>query len=275
MNKVFGVLLFCVAVQLSTAQQFQVTLQPAYSVFVSGEPIVIQLELLNAGRDLILVDGLEGSEKFLVEISGGQQANELTPLTDAPFCKPFELKPGAKFTTKLEIDKWYPMLKPGQYFAQLIFVHDNVRYASSKKSLDVVTGMPVKEGFQMFVTDQKLKRVFKLVHWDRNRAQRLFLKIEDEPTGVVWDTIDLGQFLKTSDPKLDIASNGEVSVVHRATQDTFFWTVLWSLPRSVEIAERNRLLDPEVSAAQRVRALYGEGVEEGPEEGEKSWWKFW
>jgi len=275
MTKVSWILLFCMAALVSTAQQFQVTLQPAYSVFVSGEPIVVQLELLNAGRDLVKVDALEGSEKFLVEITGGQQHDPLPTLTDAPFCRPFELKPGDKFTTKLEIDKWYPMLKPGQYFAQLIFVHDDVRYASSKKSFDVVNGMPVKEGIQMFVSDQKLKRVFKLVHWDRNRSQRLFLKIEDEPTGVVWDTIDLGQFLKTSDPKLDIASNGEVTVVHRATQDAFFWTVLWSLPRSVEIADRNRLLDPEVSAAQRVRALYGEGVEEGPAEGEKSWWKFW
>ncbi|MDD2597621.1 MAG: hypothetical protein PHO37_00140 [Kiritimatiellae bacterium] len=275
MVKLLAIFISGAAVLTSAAAQFKMALTPAYSVFVSGESVVVQLELQNDGRDTIKVNPVDGTDKFVVEITHGARYNELQLLTDAPFCKPFELKPGATFTTKLEIDKWYPITKQGQYFAQLIFVHDNVRYESSKKSFDVVTGMPIKEGIQMFVSDQRLKRVFKLVHWDRNRSERLFLKIEDEPTGIIWDTIDLGQYLKASDPKLDIALNGEVTVVHRATQDAFFWTVLWSLPNSVEVADRNRLLDPEVSASQRVRALYGEGVEETGGEGKKSWWKFW
>ena len=276
MKKFIWLFIFCATTLISEGQQFQVSLKQAYSSFVSGEAIVMQLELLNAGRDLVKVSRNEvGGDKFIVEVSYGQRYNELKPITTAPFCKSFELKPGTKFTTKLEIDKWFSLLKNGKYFAQLVFVHDDIRYESIKKSFDVVNGMPVKEGVQMFVSDAKLKRIFKLVHWNRNRSERLFLKIKDEPTGAVWDTIDLGNYLKSSDPKLDIASNGEVTVVHRATQDAFFWTVLWSLPFSVEVAERNRLLDPEVSAAQRVRALYGEGVEEGPGESEKAWWKFW
>ena len=275
MKKFIYLFIFCVATLISMAQQFQVSLNPAYNAFVSGEAVVIQLELLNAGRDLVKVAAGKGCDKFIVEISYGERYNELNPITTAPFCKSFELKPGKKFTTKLEIDKWFSLLKKGKYFAQLVFIHDGMRYESIKKSFDVVAGMPVKEGVQMFVSNQNLKRIFKLVHWDRNRSERLFLKIEDEPTGAIWDTIDLGQYLKTSDPKLDIASNGEVTVVHRATQDAFFWTVLWSLPRSVEIAERNRLLDPEVSASQRVRSLYGEGVEDGPVNSQKAWWKFW
>ncbi|MFA7173638.1 MAG: hypothetical protein WC340_09520 [Kiritimatiellia bacterium] len=275
MVKLLAIFISGAAVLTSAAAQFQMSLTPAYNVFVSGESVIVQLELKNDGRDTVKVNPGDGNDKFLVEIMYGERYNELKLLTGVPFCKPFELKSGATFATKLEIDKWYPLAKPGQYFAQLVFVHDNVRYESSKKSFDVVTGMPVKEGIQMFVSDQHLKRIFKLVHWDRNRSQRLFLKIEDEPTGVIWDTIDLGQYLKSSDPKLDIALNGEVTVVHRATQDAFFWTVIWSLPNSVEIADRNRLLDPEVSASQRVRALYGEGVEETGAEGKTSWWKFW
>lgn len=275
MNKFLAIFLSGAAALSSVAAQFQVSLKPAYNVFVSGESVVVQLEMQNNGRDTINVNPIDGTDKFVVEIMYGERYNELQLLTEAPFCKPFELKPGATFTTKLEIDKWYPISKPGHYFAQLIFVHDNVRYESSKKSFDVVTGLPIKEGIQMFVSDQHLKRVFKLVHWDRNRSERLFLKIEDEPTGVIWDTIDLGMYLKSSDPKLDIGLNGEVTVVHRASQDAFFWTVLWSLPNSVEVADRNRLLDPEVSASQRVRALYGEGVEDAGAEGKKSWWKFW
>jgi len=258
------------------AQEFQLGFEPAYTSYVSGEPVVVKMELLNTGRELVQVAPGAGSDLLMVEVSLNDRYSNLPLLTTAPFCKSFTLKPGRKFSTKIELDKWFSLLKNGKYFAKLIFVHGGNRYESVKKSFDVVSGMPVKEGVQMFVSDDKLKRVFKLVHWPRSRSERLFLRIKDEPTGSVWDTIDLGQFLKTSDPKLDIASNGEVTVVHRATQDVFFWTVLWSLPRTLEIAERNQLLDPEVSASQRVRTLYGDTVEDGPVNPEaKPWWKFW
>jgi len=39
--------------------------------------------------------------------------------------------------------------------------------------------------------------------------------------------------------------------------------------------ERNNLLDPEISASQRVRAIYGDMADGAPAKQEKPWWKFW
>lgn len=259
------------------AQDFQLSFTLAHSTFVRGEPAVAQLELLNVGRDLVNTGTAPGQDKFVVEVSYGEKYNTLKPLTAAPFAKAFELKPGSKHLSRIELDKWFNLLKEGKYFVSLVFIHKGIRYKSEEKAFDVVPGIPVKEGVQMFVREQKLRRVFKLVHWSRNRNERLFLRIEDEPSGVTWDTIDLGPHLKSNDPKLDIASNGEVTIVHRATQDSFNRIVIWSLPGSLEIAEHDQLLDPEVSASQRVRSLYGDMIDDGPvnPETKRSWWKFW
>ena len=66
-----------------------------------------------------------------------------------------------------------------------------------------------------------------------------------------------------------------MTVLHRSTQDAFIRTVLWSLPDVVEVVERNSLVDPEISAQQRVKSLYGEMVDDGAAKKKKAWWKFW
>ena len=64
----------------------------------------------------------------------------------------------------------------------------------------------------MFVNRQNLRRMFKLVFWHRNQADRLFLRIEDDPVKRVWDTIDLGNVMRVMPPKIDISPEGEVTV---------------------------------------------------------------
>jgi len=256
-------------------EEIKVVLTPAYNVFVRGEAVVVQLELINTGRDLIDVSAPQSGSLF-IEVYYSDRLQQLKPMVDAPFTKPFQLNPGAKHISKIQLDKWFNLLKEGRYFAQLVLLHKGSRYESSRKLIDIVPGIPVLEGVQMFVGDQTLKRKFKVVRWNRSHMERVFLRIEDEPNEAVWDTIDLGEQLKGSDAKLDIAENGEVTVIHRTSQDAFHRAVIWSLPQSVEIAERNILLDPEVTASQRVRSLYGDMVEDGPVNPEdKKWWKFW
>jgi hypothetical protein len=257
------------------AQQVDVKLTLAYTTYVVGEPVLVQLELLNTMREPIQVGRPDASDSFFVEITKGGRYNELPSVNAAPIIGAVDLKPGQSTLKKVELDKWFSLAAEGKYIARAVFVHNGIRYQSAERSFDVVPGLPLLQGVQMFVNRQSQKRLFKLVHWQRNQTERLFLRIEDEPANKMWDSIDLGVLLRTTDPKLDISPEGEVTILHRATQDAFIRTVLWSLPDSVEVAERNQLLDPEISASQRVRSLYGEMSEDGPKEEKKSWWKFW
>lgn len=256
------------------AQQVDVKLTLAYSAFVVGEPVLVQVDAVNATRDL-LDFGKKGSKDALfVEITKGGQYNDLAAFNDAPLVGQVTLKPGQTLQQKVELDKWFSLLEEGKYLAGLVVVHNGVRYESPKKSFDVVPGIPLKDGVQMFVNRPDVKRLFRLVYWHRNQNDRLFLRVEDDPGGRVWDSIDLGALQRLTPPKIDISPEGEVTVVQRATQDAFIRTVIWSLPDSVEVVERNNLLDPEISASQRVRSLYGEMTDEGKDK-KKSWWKFW
>ncbi|MDX9866368.1 MAG: hypothetical protein RBT78_00430 [Kiritimatiellia bacterium] len=259
----------------AAAQQVEVKLTLAYNGFVVGEPVLVEVELLNATRNPVEVGAKGAPSELFMDVSFGDAYNLLAPVNPEPLAGAFTLNPGQTFRRKLELDKWYPLVREGRYMAQLVLAHEGMRYESVKKSFDVVPGIPVREGVQMFVSRQKLKRRFKLVYWHRNQTDRLFLRTEDEPGALIWDAIDLGMLLRGSAPKLDISPQGEVTVVHRATQDAFLRTVLWSLPDSLEIVERNSLLDPEVSASQRVKSLYGEMAEGQAGEEKKAWWKFW
>ncbi len=259
---------------MAAAQQMDVSITLAYNNFLVGEPVLVQFEVLNATRDPIKIGGTDSKDALLVEITKGGQYNDIKPFNSAPIAGVFQLDPGQSFQHKVELDKWFSLIQEGKYVVRLVIVHGGMRYESSKKSFDVVPGIPVGNGVQMFVKAQELKRLFKLVYWYRNEADRLFLQIQDEPGSRIWDTIDLGTVMRVSPPKLDISPEGEVTVVHRSTQDAFIRTVLWSLPNSVEVVERNSILDPDISASQRVKSLYGEMSEEEKTE-KKSWWKFW
>jgi hypothetical protein len=258
----------------ASAQQIEVSLTLAYTSYVIGEPVVVQLEAVNATRDLIDAGGPESKDEVLVEFTKGDRHNELSPYNPAPVAGVFQLKPGQTLTRKIELDKWFQLTSEGRYAVRAVVVHDGMRYESTKKSFDVVPGIALRSAVQMFVKRPDAKRLFRLVYWSRSQSERLFLRIEDDPEGKVWDSLDLGVLLRLSEPKVDISPDGEVTVVHRATQDAFIRTVLWSLPDSVEVVERNTLLDPEISASQRVKALYGEMADDKKEE-KKPWWKFW
>ncbi len=260
---------------VAAAQQVELTLTLAYNVFVVGEPVLVQFEALNTMRDLLDFGGKDSKDALIVEITRGGQYEEVTPFNDEPMAGAFQLKPGQRFQQKVELDKWFPVVEEGKYIVRFVVVHDGMRYESVKKSFDVVPGMPLKEGVQMFVKRQTQKRLFKLVFWSRNQTDRVFLRIEDDPSGKVWDSLDLGTLLRSSEPKIDISPEGEVTVLHHATQDAYIRTVLWSLPDSVEVVERNNLLDPEISASQRVKSLYGEMADDGADNKKKAWWKFW
>jgi len=256
------------------AQGVEVSLTLAYTVFITGEPVLIQVDVINnLIRDPLDI-GDDAKDKFLIEVCKDNRNNELPHDESKPFIKPVTLAPGSKLTHRMEADKWFDLADNGKYLIRAVMVHNGNRYESTMKSFDIVPGTPLKEGVQMFANKKNFQRNFKLVHWTRNQARHLFLRIEDAPDGVVWDTINLGEFSRAEEPRLDIAPGGEVTTFHRANADNFLRTVIWSLPDSVEIDERNVLLDPDVSPAQRMRAHYG-NLPDQTENKKSSWWKFW
>lgn len=271
-------LLLAMAALPSWAQRIDVSITIAFDTFIIGEPVQVQADLQNVTTRAFLVNDPASKNRFFFEVSRGGAADELPTTLSGPATEPFLLSPGKLTPIRMSVDRQFHLTEEGSYFVRAVIVHDGVRYESPRKTFDVVPGIPVKKGLQMFTRREKLSRKFTLVYWERNRARTLFLRIEDEPTGRVWDTIDLGLYLRETEPKLDIAPNGEVTVIHKSTQDAYIRTKIWSLEDTIEIVERGQLLDPQISASDRMRTLYKESLDEKSKENSKkskSWWKFW
>jgi hypothetical protein len=257
----------------SLAQQIDVRLELSHNVYILGEPIVIKVSLANNSRNALILEA-GSADKVEIEITRETDKEELDSRNSAPFFPAMKINPGQMAQQNIEIDKWFTLCDTGKYLISVVALKGGMRFETRKRAFDIVPGIPLKEGLQMFVDKQHLQRKFQLVYWMREQANRLFLRIEDSPTAQAWDTIDLGVLSKVTEPKLDISPKGEVTVIHRSTQDAFIRTVIWSLPKAIEIAERNVLVDPEVSSSERVRSLYSE-MQKEEKKADKPWWKFW
>jgi hypothetical protein len=257
----------------SFAQQMDVRLELTHSAFVLGEPIVVKIWVANNSRSPMVIEP-NSADKIEIEITRETDQTELDSRNSAPFFPATKINPGQIAQQNIEIDKWFTLCDAGKYLIQAVVIKGGMRFETRKRAFDIVPGIPLKEGLQMFVDKQHLQRKFQLVYWMREQANRLFLRIEDSPTAQAWDTIDLGVLSKVTEPKLDISPKGEVTVIHRSTQDAFIRTVIWSLPKAIEIAERNVLVDPDVSSSERVRSLYSE-MQKEEKKADKPWWKFW
>lgn len=260
----------------AAAQEMSVHLDTRWSQFIVGEPVTIDLELINITRTKLFENPTNRNCSLFIEVSKAQSSsNWIKPFNRNPVFGSFSVNPGKRLKRTAELDKFFPLLDEGKYLVRAVLVFEGIRYESRLSSFDVVGGIKLQDGIQMFSNRKHLKRTFHLVYWTRNQTEHLFLKIQDDPGKKIWDTVDLGVVLRTEAPKLDIAPNGEVTVLHRATQDAFLRAVIWSLPDSLEIVERDQLLDPAISASQRAKSLYTEMVDDKKDDRERPWWKFW
>ena len=252
--------------------EISVKLLPERREYISGERIRAVVDVANSSADSIDV-GMPGSADMLrIEVFRARDMSARDRVGSKPFTAPFMLHSSEGQKLETFIGDHFALNEPIRYLARAVLVHGGYRYESSFASFDVVPGMRVGGAMQMFSNKPGLKRIFEIVYWTRGQREHLFLKAKDDG-GRVWRTTDLGVLLRISDPKISVMPNGEVVVLHRATQDRFLRSVFWSLPEVLDFRKQEPMVDPEIAGAQRMRDLYMESGGVTPVK--KAWWKFW
>ena len=252
--------------------EIAVKLVPDRREYIVGERIRAVVDVANSSADSIDV-GKPGSADILrLEVFRASDMAARDRVGQKPFVAPFLLhsSEGQKLATF--IGDHFALSEPMRYLARAVLVHDGSRFESSLVSFDVVPGMRVGGAMQMFSNKPGLKRVFELAYWSRGQREHLFLKAHDDG-GRNWRTTDLGVLLRISEPKISVMPNGEVVVLHRATQDQFMRSVFWSLPEALDFRKQEPMVDPDIAGSQRMRDLYMESGGVTPVK--KAWWKFW
>ena len=252
--------------------EISVKLIPDRREYIVGERIRAVVDVANSSADSIDV-GKPGSADILrIEVFRARDMASRDRVGNKPFVAPFMLHSSEGQKLETFIGDHFPLHDPVRYLARAVLIHAGSRYESSLVSFDVVPGMTVARAMQMFKNNPGLKRTFEIVYWMRGQREHLFLKASDEG-GRVWRTTDLGGLLRITEPKISVMPNGEVVVLHRATQNQFMRSVFWSLPNVLDFRKQEPMVDPDVAGSERMRDLYMESGGVTPVK--KSWWKFW
>jgi hypothetical protein len=215
-------------------------------------------------------------DRLLVEVSNAPY-ELLTPLKGDSGVEPITLIGGDTWEGTVAIDKLFPLRTAGRYYATLVATQEDRRYSSQRRAFDVVPGLELKSALQLFANSKVRHRRFALVYWAREQQEILFLRMEDEPAERGWETIRLGPLLRTSEPRMDIAPDGTVTVMHRATQDAYLKTTVKSQPDSVEVVGQEQLLDPASSVSKHMQPFQQMAIERDQEAKRKQksgWWPF-
>ena len=266
--------LACVAARAATPSEITVTLKLDHDVFVEGERIRGVVDVANASADVIDCSTNTSPDRLIVELYRANDRYQYEKGGKISFTAGFKLLSGEGQKLETFLADHFPFNQATRYFARAVLVHAGTRYESRLCTFDLVPGMKCGNALQMFTERDDLKRVFELVHWHRDRMEHLFLKARDEgASNREWATTDLGPFLRVTAPKLSVLPTGEVVVLHRMTQDAFVRSEFWSLPDVFEFHMHEKMLDPDVAGAARVRELYKDAG--GVEPVKKAWWKFW
>lgn len=260
------------AFAVAAPTEIAVKLVPERREYIVGERIRAVVDIANSSADSIDVGKPGSADIFRLELFRASDMASRPRIGERPLVAPFLLHSSEGQKLETFIGDHFSLNEPMRYLARAVLVHDGARFESSLVSFDVVPGMRVGGAMQMFSNRTGQKRVFELVYWTRGQREHLFLKAHDEG-GRVWRTTDLGVLLRISDPKISVMKNGEVVVLHRASQDSFFRSVFWSLPDELVFRKQEPMVDPDVAGAQRMRDLYMESGGVTPVK--KVWWKFW
>ena len=260
------------AFAVAAPTEISVKLLPDRREYLVGERIRAVVDVANSSADSIDVGKPGSADIFRMEVFRARDMAMRERVGAKPFVAPFLIHSSEGQKLETFIGDHFALNDPVRYLARGVLVHGGARYESSLVSFDVVPGMRVGGAMQMFTNRKGLKRVFELAYWTRGQREHLFLKAHDEG-GRVWRTTDLGVLLRITEPKISVMPNGEVVVLHRATQDQFMRSVFWSLPDVLEFRKQEPMVDPDIAGSQRIRDLYMESGGVTPVK--KAGWTFW
>ena len=224
--------------------------------YVMGEEIPVRLWVRNnTSGVLTLGKGSLPSGELEVSRVGDSLKRPLTLDRGGCLPRPLQLKPGEERTFRIDLSKAADLSSEGKYFVTFGVIWRDMRYETEMKVVEIVPGSLVSEGTQLFANQPHLQRHFKLVRWPRGHVDRLFLRIEDSPTGAVYPTVMLGAYLPLSKPRMNIATSGEITVLHRATAEYYVRNVFWSLEEEFIRRSTQNLLDPTTADTARLNGM--------------------
>ncbi len=249
--------------------QMSVSLDLDQSTYVQGEAIRANVQVVN-----------HATTPFIVGPGGYRQNGLFFQITDSrrDLLEPSQpsvamitellLLGGETYRGAFELDEWYPMGKTGNYLVTAMVRRDDRRYESKTKAISIVPGLDLRCSIQQFADRPDFQRKLCLVYFMRRQSEFLFLRVTDTPGDRTWTTLELGQLLRTTQPAIDIAADGMVTILHRASQDVFLRTRVKSTAAGVELIGQDQIVDAHNAENRQIPQL----LDANQKKSSSHWW---
>ena len=208
-------------VALAAAGQVELSWTLAHNRTLLMEPIRATVTLANyTGQDLDLTPRGNARLRFDVE----DQPTSLVPSTGEPLVRQAVIIPDGE-TREVEVDLLdaYRIVKGQSYMLTPRFEVDGVRFLGERLSLEVQPGLELlRRDYGMPGSGQARTVSLRLIH--RDRADRVFFRIDHATSGYCLGMYDLGRVVRYYAPRIELDREGVFHVLHQTGPDRFVHT---------------------------------------------------
>lgn len=199
----------------SASAQIQVQLKFHRLQYISYEPLVASVAITNrAGRDIDLHDDA-GQHWYGFEITSGD-GQSLGPAAREEL-PPLHVAAGSTVTQKINLTSLFPIQDLGTYHirANVYFADLAKFYYSPTKVVQVVNARPIwKQSVGVPESGSGETRTFSLLSNRFPDHTSLYVRVENESSGVVYATYSLGRVIAFDDPHAEFDRQNQLHVLH-------------------------------------------------------------
>lgn len=242
--------LFSLALAIATSWTFgsahaqvRLLLRAEHPVVLQYEPLYLLLTVRNEADiplETAAVAELRPEFEWTVERGSGEPAPRLR---DGAPLGPLRIFPEEERRFLVELTRWYDLERLGRYRIRVLCRWREQEYASPSVLVDVVPGIELaRERKAVFGYPERM-RAYSLRYWTRGGSEVLFLRVEEELTGMIYGVFQLGPLVRVMRPQIEADRLGNVVVTHQSSADCYTRSEFKSLRDRVEFVSQRHFLE--------------------------------
>jgi hypothetical protein len=212
---------FCIFVFAAAAEaQVQVDLKFKRLQYIAHESVVATVAITNlAGRDIELHDA-NGQSWLGFEITGSEE-QPIPPLSGANREPPLRIQAGQRVTRQIDLTPLYPVHEYGAYHVRtnIYFADLGKFFYSGTRVFEVTDARPIWQqtvGVPDGAGASGEVRTYSLMTNRFPDHTSLYVRVQDQDTGVVYATYSLGRTISFEQPQAEIDRSNQLHVLHCA-----------------------------------------------------------
>lgn len=213
--------------------ELDVQMELEYSSVLQFESAFAFVTIHNTGVTPFNIDTDPGSGEVLlvVNLKGGEW---LPKLREGRILERLRIDVGKSRRVPVDVGRWYDIRELGGYFVQAQVNWMGRTYVSNRMLVDVVPGIEIRKVKRNALGYEELARTYSLRYWARARGEYLFLRVDEEPSGLNYGVFLLGSLVRIFDPQVEVDVLGNITILHQSGVGSF--------TRSVFRADRDSVL---------------------------------